>query len=97
MLRMGNVRWKTSYVRIFKLQSAVHVFIVMKVAHFRFFICVFGGMGDDHLAWFYRSQPLCHMFLSTLRPSRWVWWYSCRFLCGKCAVRISIRTRAILI
>lgn len=96
MLTIGNVRSITSYVRIFKLRSALDVFIVMKVAHLKFLVFVFGGMGDDHLAWFHRSQSACHV-LSTLGPSRLVRWCSCRFLCGKCAVRISTKTRAIQI
>lgn len=87
----------TSYVRIFKLRSAGDVFVIMKVAQLKFFVFVFVGTGDDHLEWFHRSHSVCHVFLSTLGPSRLVRSYSCRFLCGKCAFRISTRTRAILI
>jgi hypothetical protein len=40
MLRMGNVRPKTSGVRIFKLQSAMDVFVVIEVAQLNFFVCL---------------------------------------------------------
>jgi hypothetical protein len=40
MSRIGNVLPKTSGVRIFKLQSAKGVFIVIEVAQLKFFVCV---------------------------------------------------------